>query len=48
MKVDKDQFDNLLHKMTQTQPEPKSAIKTIGEAGKTIPATPEPSTPRKA
>ena len=47
MKVDKSQFDNLLYKMMQSPPEPKSGIRIEGKAGKIIPATP-PSTPRKA
>ena len=47
MKVDKTQFDTLLHKMMQSPPEPAKAIKTQGKAGKIIPATP-PSKPRKA
>ena len=47
MKVDKSQFDTLLHKMMQSQPEPLKAIKTQGKAGKIIPAIP-PSEPRKA
>ena len=48
MKVDKHQFDALLHKMMQAPPEPRKAIKTQGKAGKIIPATPPPSVPRKA
>jgi hypothetical protein len=47
MKVDKGQFDDLLHKMMQSQPEPKNAIKIEGKAGKIIPAI-RPSEPRKA
>ena len=38
MKVDKDQFDALLHKMMSAPPEPKSSIKIEGKAGKIIPA----------
>jgi hypothetical protein len=48
MKVDKDQFDALLHKMMQAPPEPKSGIKIEGKAGKIVPATPQPSTPHKS
>jgi len=55
MKVDKDQFDSLLHKMMQAPPEPRDAIKTDGKAGKIIPgprtplpAQDSPSKPRKA
>jgi hypothetical protein len=55
MKVDKDQFDALLHKMMQAPPEPRSAIVTDGKAGKIIPgprahlpAQDLPSEPRKA
>jgi hypothetical protein len=47
MKVDKDQFDSLLHKMMSAPPQPKSGIKIAGKAGKIIPAI-QPSTPRKA
>lgn len=37
MKVDKAQFDSLLRNMLQTPPEPRTAIKTEGKAGKIIP-----------
>lgn len=47
IKVDKTQFDNLLHKMMQAQPEPRKAIKTEGKAGKIIPAS-QPPAPHKA
>ncbi len=47
MKVDKDQFDNLLHKMMQAPPEPKSGIKTTGKMKQIIP-TSQPSEPHKA
>ena len=48
MKVDKNQFDTLLHKMMQSQPEPAKAIKTQGKAGKIIPAATPASARRKA
>ncbi len=48
MKVNKDQFDALLHKMMQAPPAPKAGIRTQGKAGIAIPATPPPSTPHKA
>jgi hypothetical protein len=48
MKVDKDQFDALLHKMMQAPPAPKAGIKMERKAGKIIPATPQPSAPRKS
>lgn len=48
MKVDKAQFDALLHKMMQAPPQPKSEIKTQGKSGKIIPATSPPSTAHKA
>jgi hypothetical protein len=50
MKVDKAQFDSLLRNMLHTPPEPRTAIKTEGKAGKIIPgptAAAKPS-PRKA
>ena len=43
--VDKDQFDNLLHKMMQAPPEPEKDLEIKGKAGKIIPSLP---TPRKA
>jgi hypothetical protein len=49
MKVDKGQFDTLLHKMMQSPPEPAKAIKRQGKIGKIIPGpTRPPSEPRKA
>ena len=48
MKVDKEQFDALLHKMMQTPPQPKAGIQIHEKAGKIIPAIPQPSTPHKA
>ncbi len=48
MQVDKDKFDALLHRMMQSPPEPKAGIMIEGKAGKIIPATPQPSKPRKA
>jgi hypothetical protein len=48
MQVDKNQFDNLLGKMMQAHPEPKSGIKTDGKLGKIVPPTPQPSEPHKA
>ena len=48
MKVNKDQFDSLLHKMMQAPPEPKKAIKTQGKAGKIVPPIQPQSTPDKA
>jgi len=46
--VPKDAFDALLFKMMQAPPEPKAAIQSKGKIGKIIPATPQPSEPRKA
>lgn len=48
MKVDKAQFDALLHKMMKAPPEPKDSIRIQGKAGKIIPATHQPSAPRNA
>ena len=45
MKVNKDQFDSLLHKMMQAPPEPKKAIKTVGIKGPKTPLIPPPSDP---
>lgn|GEM_PF-2506602 len=47
MKVDKRQFDSLLHKMMQAPPEPKKSIETEGKAGRIIPPI-QQSTPHKA
>ncbi len=47
MKVDKNQFDKLLHKMMQAPPETKKQIETDGKAGKIIPPI-QPPGPRKA
>lgn len=46
MKVDKDQFDALLHKMMQAPPAPAKTIKSEGKTREIIP-NPQ-STPRKA
>jgi len=48
MKVDKTQFDSLLHKMMQAPPTPKDGIRIQGKAGKIIPAILQPSEPHKA
>ena len=48
MKVNKDQFDALLHRMMQTPPEPKKTIRTEGIKGSKEPLIPPASTPRKA
>jgi hypothetical protein len=55
VKVDKTQFDNLLHKMMQAPPEPRKAIQREGKIGKIVPSlkTPlpaqeSPSEPHKA
>ena len=48
MKVDKGQFDDLLNKMMQSQPEPAKTIKPEGKAGKIIPAPAPQSDPTKA
>lgn len=48
MKVEKEKFDALLHRMMKTPPEPKKAIKIEGKAGKIIPAIRPESEPRKA
>jgi hypothetical protein len=47
MKVDKNQFDALLHKMMQAPPEPKKSIEIEGKAGKIVPPI-QPPAPRKA
>lgn len=47
MKVDKNQFDTLLHKMMQAPPEPKKKIVIEEKAGKIIPPI-QQSIPRKA
>ena len=47
MKVDKKQFDTLLHKMMQAPPEPKKQIVIEEKAGKIIPPI-QPPNPRKA
>jgi hypothetical protein len=48
MKVDKNQFDALLHRMMQATPEPKKAIKTEGIKGSKAPIIPPPSERDKA
>lgn len=48
MQVDKDQFDNLLHKMMQAPPEPRKAIVTEVKAGKIIPGPTPPPASQKA
>ena len=48
MKVEKAQFDALLQKMMQSQPEPAKTIKVKGKAGKIIPAPTPASEPNKA
>jgi hypothetical protein len=48
LKVNKDQFDKLLHKMMQAPPEPKKAIKVEGKTSRIIPPIPPPSAPHKA
>lgn len=46
--VPKKEFDALLHKMMQSQPEPAKTIKPEGKAGKIIPAPTPASDPNKA
>jgi hypothetical protein len=48
MKIDKDKFDSLLHRMMQAPPEPKKTIKTEGIKGSKSPLIPPPSEPNKA
>ena len=48
MKVDKNKFDTLLHRMMQSPPEPAKGIETEGIKGSKAPLIPPPSTPRKA
>lgn len=45
MKVDKDQFDNLLHKMMQAPPQAEKDLIIKGKAKQIIP---NPPAPRKA
>jgi hypothetical protein len=43
MKVDKDKFDTLLHRMMSTPPEKTAAIKSTKKTGKIIPPRPSPA-----
>jgi hypothetical protein len=43
MKVDKEKFDALLHRMMSTPPEKTATIKSEKKAGKIIPFKPSPA-----
>jgi hypothetical protein len=43
MKVEKDKFDTLLHRMMSTPPEKQTEIKSTKNGGKIIPPKPSPA-----